>query len=341
MGALEGRIPRQSRSLDGAFYKERTKSTGSFPRSPVRSGMVEPRLVTLPNFQWYSNCWSPELGLFCAVALNGTVTQQIITSRNGINWTARTSPAAIQWLDVCWSSKLRLFAAVAATGIAAQQIMTSPNGITWQSRTAPNTVQHASICASDEFGFVAVTLNATAAQSVVRSVDGITWTNGTAVIDTGTWRGVCYSPKLRKFCAVSDTTATRSMTSIDGGLTWIGGNLDTSKAWKSVCWADSLGMFVAVGTSAIATSIDGTTWVNQFTSNAQPFYDVCWMPERNTLFAIIDGGGTTKAATSSDGVNWRLITTPSPNQTWRHSAWSPKLGRLVSVSQGTSGLVSI
>ncbi len=310
-----------------------------FPAPQTRSGLVQPKLITVPNQQWYSNCWAPELGLFCAVALNGAASAQIITSRNGINWTARTSAVAVQWLGVCWSPKLRLFAAVAATGTAAQQIMTSPDGITWTSRTAPNVVQHASICWSDEIGFVAVALNAAAAQAVVKSIDGITWTNGTAVIASGTWRYVCWSPKLRKFCAVGDTLTPRSMTSSDG-VNWVSGNIDASKSWKSVCWSERLGLFVAVGTSAIATSKDGTVWVNRFT-NTQAFYNVCWAPERNLFLAVVDGAGAVKAATSSDGVNWRLISTPSASQIWRHTAWSPKLGRFASVSQSSNALVCI
>ena len=40
--------------------------------------------------EWYSVCWSPELGLFAAVAYSGTG-NRVMTSPDGINWTSRVS----------------------------------------------------------------------------------------------------------------------------------------------------------------------------------------------------------------------------------------------------------
>jgi hypothetical protein len=60
-------------------------------------------------------CWSAELGLFAAVANTGTG-NRVMTSPDGIVWTARSSAADNGWLSVCWSAELGLFAAVANTG---------------------------------------------------------------------------------------------------------------------------------------------------------------------------------------------------------------------------------
>ena len=72
---------------------------------------------------WHSVCWSPEKGLFVAVAYTGTG-NRVMTSPDGINWTIRSSAADNQWLSVCWSPQLGLFCAVANTGTG-NRVMTS------------------------------------------------------------------------------------------------------------------------------------------------------------------------------------------------------------------------
>jgi hypothetical protein len=82
---------------------------------------------------WYSVCWSPELGLFCAVAASG-VGNRVMTSPDGINWTIRTSAADNGWLSVCWSPELGLFCAVAIDG-AGNRVMTSISAWSMSYRT--------------------------------------------------------------------------------------------------------------------------------------------------------------------------------------------------------------
>jgi len=72
---------------------------------------------------WLSVCWSPELGLFCAVASTGTG-NRVMTSPDGITWTIRTSAADNEWYFVCWSPELGLFCAVADSGTG-NRVMTS------------------------------------------------------------------------------------------------------------------------------------------------------------------------------------------------------------------------
>ena len=67
--------------------------------------------------QWYSVCWSAELGLFCAVANDGTGTgNRVMTSPDGITWTIRSSAADNNWRSICWSAELGLFCAVSYDG---------------------------------------------------------------------------------------------------------------------------------------------------------------------------------------------------------------------------------
>ena len=100
---------------------------------------------TLPvSTDWRSVCWSPELGLFCAVATSSTIAA---TSLDGITWTQRTLPVSADWQSICWSPELRLFCAVAANSTIA---ITSPDGINWTQRTLPVSASWYSICWSPE-----------------------------------------------------------------------------------------------------------------------------------------------------------------------------------------------
>jgi hypothetical protein len=64
---------------------------------------------------WRSVCWSKEVGLFVAVANNGTG-NRVMTSPDGVTWTIRSSAADNGWLSVCWSKEVGLFVAVADSG---------------------------------------------------------------------------------------------------------------------------------------------------------------------------------------------------------------------------------
>jgi hypothetical protein len=68
--------------------------------------------------------WAKELGLLVAVALSGTG-NRVMTSPDGITWTARSSAADNQWLSVTWAKELGLLVAVAQTGTG-NRVMTSP-----------------------------------------------------------------------------------------------------------------------------------------------------------------------------------------------------------------------
>jgi hypothetical protein len=172
-----------------------------------------------------SICWSPELGLFVAVSASGD--NRVITSYDGINWTARTAATASIWYGVCWSKELELFVAVSRS----IQVMTSSDGITWISRTPANGAGRA-VCWSAELRlFVAVSDN-----NVARSSDGITWV--TAVdIPQGEWVSICWSPQRRLFVAGSVNFA-KLMTSSDG-ITWtpITVGTPTTGQWASICWS--------------------------------------------------------------------------------------------------------
>ena len=79
--------------------------------------------VSAVDNEWFFVTWSPELGLFVAVAASGTG-NRVMTSPDGIAWTIRTSAADNSWRSVTWSPQLGLFVAVAQSGTG-NRVMTS------------------------------------------------------------------------------------------------------------------------------------------------------------------------------------------------------------------------
>jgi hypothetical protein len=102
---------------------------------------------------WRAIAWSPELGLFAAVADTGTG-NRVMTSPDGVTWTIRTSAADNNWAAIAWSPELGLFAAVAYTGTG-NRVMTSPDGVTWTIRTSAADNNWAAIAWSPELGLFA------------------------------------------------------------------------------------------------------------------------------------------------------------------------------------------
>ena len=117
-----------------------------------------------------SNIWrSVTYGNGIFVGVSDTGTNRVITSTDGINWTARTAIEADPWMSITYGNNL--FVAVAGSGT--NIVMTSPDGITWTKRT----VAAATALKSVTYGnglFVAVVSNVT--DKVITSSDGINWT---------------------------------------------------------------------------------------------------------------------------------------------------------------------
>jgi hypothetical protein len=94
-------------------------------RGPVGKSF---RYVEIPQNQWNSVVWAPELGIYCAVAGSGDGKRAMI-STDGENWTAYSTPGANSvWQSVTWSPELGIFCAVASAGDAGERVMTSADG---------------------------------------------------------------------------------------------------------------------------------------------------------------------------------------------------------------------
>lgn len=227
-------------------------------------------------------CWSPSLGMFCAVSGAGpTTTKRILTSTNGTTWTAQVLPdASIVLNDVCWSKDLSLFVAVGNTNA----IYHSADGVTWTKATGlPGTSQSWTGCcwAGNGSGggpqiFVICSSSAGTTNNFAWSADGITWTQVSGG-GTRTPAKIAYSPALGYIAGIGGNTGfviysntpKTSWSQINSGI--------GSTNFTGICWSPDLAIFVAVGnTTSALTSTNGTTWTlsGAIMSASYPFNSV-------------------------------------------------------------------
>jgi hypothetical protein len=261
--------------------------------------------------QWLSVTYGG--GQFVAVANGGT--NRVMTSPDGITWTARSAPEANQWHSVTYGGGQ--FVAVSDTGT--NQVMTSPDGITWTARSAAGVSDWYSVT----YGggqFVAVGANST--NTVMSSPDGITWTARIAP-ENNTWLSVTYGGG--QFVAVAAAFTNLVMTSPDG-ITWTARSAAEDNYWQSVTYGG--GQFVAVsntGANRVMTSPDGITWTAR-SAEASQWLSVTY---GGGQFVAVAETGTNRVMTSPDGINWTARSAAEDNY-WHSVTYGG--GQFVAVS---------
>ena len=302
--------------------------------NPLSSGVkaVQTWTVRTPNTGTGNHtvgmCWSPQRGIFVAVARTGDSSSMIQTSSDGINWTSRTNTTDnSKWEDVCWSPELGLFVAVGFTGT--WRIISSFDGINWPSdrRVVINaTSQMFAVCWSAELG-IFLACGDRVNSIVMYSSNAINWSS-LVVASSNEINSVCWSPEVKLFVGVGNNTI---MTS-SNGTSW---NLisNVSFNWSSVCWSSTLGMFVAIAfTAIVAYSYNGLNWTTRaITSTFTNMNSICWSPQ---LELFVCAGYYTRIITSNDGINW-ISSSPVFSENIVVICWSPEVG--IFVGRGWNG----
>jgi 6-phosphogluconolactonase (cycloisomerase 2 family) len=231
-------------------------------------------------------------GLFVAISYSGT--NRVMTSPDGITWTARTAPSS-SWNSVTYGDGT--FVAVGTSAV-----MSSPDGITWTARTASQANDWNGVAYGNGV-FVAVSLAGT--NRVMTSPDGTTWTNRTAAA-ANSWQNVTYGEGL--FVAVSSDGTDKVMTSPDG-ITWTS-RTTVGSAWYGIAYGN--GTFVATAFDNVMTSEDGITWTQRTNYPAYSWQSVGF---GGGLFVAV-ADGTAAFMTSTDGIDWTERTASAANQWW-------------------------
>ena len=252
------------------------------------------RNATEANF-WQSVAFGN--GTFVAVSVDGT--NRVMTSSDGITWTARSVPAS-RWTSVTYGNGV--FVAVA--GFGTDRIMTSPDGITWTPRGSSTDSWDAIAYGNNTFVAVGMSTN-----RVMTSTDGITWTNRTVPTGIQQWKSVTWGNN--KFVAVSGTGFNdRVMTSADG-VTWTYAQAIHNGNWSSIAYGNNT--FVATATSFggggsmdyVMTSSDGITWTARTAAAAVGWNAVAYGGGK---FVAVTSSGSNRVMTSTDGITWAAHT---------------------------------
>jgi hypothetical protein len=314
------------------------------------------------NSAWRSVTWSPELGLFAAVA---ATTGATIYSTDGITWTAGTGTSgSFQYFSIAWSPELGLFVALGPGAVA-----TSSNGTSWTETAVASltATTNACVCCSPDLSlFVAVT---DSSGVFATSTNGTTWIVRTSPASGNQWACVTWSPEFGVFCASAITgTGTRLATSVDG-INWTLRTNPVDNAWRSICWSPELGIFCAVSSTgainngAMVSRDVGVykerkvipkyffrasqsseavkvvkTWARRTSTamNANGWRSICWSPELSIFVAVGDGANTTYVATSPNGLDWTARTPSIAASVFTSVCWSAELNLFVAVATVTN-----
>lgn len=236
-------------------------------------------------------------GIFVAVFASGTG-NRVMTSTDGITWTARVSAGDFSWTRVAYGNGI--FVAVATGG----EIMTSPDGTTWTRQTPPRESGLNDIAFGNGI-FVAVSGNLSFVDQFYTSPDGINWTLRDVGV-LGIYTTVAHDGS--QFTALTrSATAAKVRTSTDG-LTWTSNGVIQNALWTGV--AGGNGVLVALGEDGeISTSTDnGLSWTAQAGLTGAYWEHILFA---NGQFVVCSSNKTADStAVSTDGVSWTYLTTP-------------------------------
>ncbi len=274
--------------------------TSSISSDPLTNAKLIQYTITSNNSNNFTSvCWSAELSLFVAVASSGTG-DRVMTSPDGITWTARTSASDNNWTSVIWSKELTLFIAVASSGTG-NRVMTSSDGITWTSRISASDNNWTSVCWSPELSLLVAVSNTGIGNRVMTSPDGINWTSRTSAANNNL-TSVCWCNNINTFIAVSNSNDSyrRVMTSEDG-INWILRYSNNNNNWKQVIWINELNMAVAIsdsGEQRIMTSFNGIDWQLRNLSITNSWTSLAWASDLGILCAVSNTDTINQIATT-------------------------------------------
>ena len=280
--------------------------------------------------RWAAVAWSPELGMFAAIAIQCAPLNAVMTSYDGLEWTIRTSPYIGNDgnpATITWSPYLNLF--LMTGGKYDDTVMTSSDGIDWTEHTYNKVgISVDTICWSPELSKFVVLGDKYAADSF----DGLEWNDNGAIAPNGTrFTSIAWAPALNLFAAV---TYSGNVYTSYNGIIWTIRTTAAYNNWESIVWAPELTLFVAVSSSGIGnqvmTSYNGVIWNIQTTPADNYWTSIAWAPGPG-LFAAVASTGD-QIMVSTNGVLWTLQLSAPGN--WRSIAWSPTLDMFVAVGDG-------
>jgi hypothetical protein len=298
-----------------------------YKNADINRSLSKWTLRSTSNNSYYSNCWSPELGIFVGISVDGT--NKVATSTNGIVWIDVISAVASagSWYSICWSSELSLFVAV---GTGTSSIMTSTDGIVWMKEICLDANPWKSICWSPELNlFVSVCISGT--YRVMISNNGIDWFRSIAS-SAFAWDNICWANTLGLFVATSTDNVTNNIMTSPDGIKWTTQILPIASSIKNLSWSQELGMLIAVcGGKNYFYSKDGINWYTNLFNLSLSWNTVSWISDIEIFIAITLS--TIGLTYSYNGLDWITVPISGNSNYYTSIIWSSELNMLVASSQ--------
>jgi len=301
-------------------------------------------------------------GLLVAVGTGGVIS----TSADGITWTTRTSGVTVLLTHVIWMGSQ--FYVVGQSGV----ILRSTDGITWNSVGPGGTIGLNQIAHSGSV-FVAVGASGTAYRSTTgdsgswttvtitqygtSAITGVAWipavslfvatgagslvtTLGTTVSSTDgtTWttrsKGVSvgnrYSTVNGRVFNIGGSGFTGMALETRDGINYFtsifGATIGSTSTPFMGAYSPTLGMFCIPCGQNVLTSVDGSFWTLRATGITTSF-SISWI---NNRFVV---AGSTRVASSTDGINWTAGAVISGASNWSQVAFGAGLYVVVGFGQ--------
>ena len=292
-------------------------------------------------------------GLFVAVSYDGSY-NRVMNSPDAVNWYSQsTFNFDNSWNGLIfgttsavgtYASGTPIFVSIATTSIAGNLVMISADGNTWSNNMDGVNINNKWSCITygntssvgSTYGTIGTPIFVSIANSgtnrVMTSQNGNTWIQQTLTGLLHNWQSVTYGNGT--FAAVADSSNNCVMTSTNGS-TWTNrSTVGFDNSWNSVIYGipstglyAGQGVFVAVAYSGnsnrVMTSWDGAGAIwNPISVPVDTWYSVAY--GQGTFMAVSYSGN---AMTSTDTINWSLVTTPAKNP-WRSVTYGiPSIGQ--------------
>lgn len=315
--------PRETLDIDliEALFTQHNTTVSPFLWTP-------PRIQPFPTRQSFASSVTPidsswrsvafGNGVYCAISDTGGISEQIMTSVDGVTWTLRTAAANNGWTAICWDPYRAQFVCVANTG--ANRVQTSPDGVNWTIRTCVHSNDWRAVTASPTV-LVATAVTGTGNRVMWSSDGGASWTLQTGIPADSNWGAVVWTGAKFVAVASSGTIGQKTMWSLDG-VTWTLVAAAHDDTWFSLATnglADPDNVCVAGSNGASSTRImrstnHGLTWVTNDEAANLSWIGACWT---GTVFVFVSNTGTNNRIMSSpDGLTWTGWATPN-DRAWQ------------------------
>ena len=224
---------------------------------------------SIANVDWEGVAYGG--GTFVAVSPIRTG-NQVMTSPDGINWTARSTPGDVGWNEVAYGNgKFVAVARSSGSADAAKRIMYSEDGISWTQATHSTGANFELWSVTFAQGkFVAVGHTSTSTYGVLTSTDAINWSRvDPANVVTGRWKSVTYGDNTFVVVGQGNSSTPNKVMHSANGDNWTAGDASAVIPGNNYYFVNVAGgsdLFVATNSASStkpAMSEDGgSTWTS-------------------------------------------------------------------------------